>query len=203
MTEIRPIISLTGMPGCGKSLVGEELSRLLSCSWADLDRAVEAAAGKTIPQIFRDGGEPAFRALEATVLESVISTDLKSVISTDLKSVISTERSEWRNLPSSLILSLGGGTILSPGNQALILGHTTCIYLCATPAELLDNIKAQSSVQRPLLGAPTEESLAALLQQRAPAYSKAHLSVETAWRTPLEIAKEIVAKLRLPAPGCL
>ena len=195
MTEIRPIISLTGMPGCGKSLVGEELSRLLSCSWADLDRAVEAAAGKTIPQIFRDGGEPAFRALETTVLESVISTDIKSVIST--------ERSEWRNLPPSLILSLGGGTILIPGNQALILEHTTCIYLCATPAELLDNIKAQSSLQRPLLGAPTEESLAALLQQRAPAYSKAHLSVETAWRTPLEIAKEIVAKLRLPAPGCL
>lgn len=169
------------MPGCGKSLVGEELAKLLCCDWVDLDRAVEAAAGKTIPRIFREDGEPAFRALESRALQDLLSGSSSGCI--DFAGY------------GGMVLSLGGGTILSPQNQSLILEHTTCIYLKAAPAELLDNIRVQANVQRPLLGTPTEESLSSLLEKRAPAYAKAHLTVETSWRTPLTIAQEISALL--------
>ena len=57
-------IVLIGMPGCGKSAVGEALARLCGREAIDIDRRIEARAGCSIPEIFAAGGEAAFRALE-------------------------------------------------------------------------------------------------------------------------------------------
>lgn len=61
--------------GCGKSSVGRRLSALLSCSYADLDAIIEKAAGRTIPEIFTSEGEAAFRAMELTELERVVTSE--------------------------------------------------------------------------------------------------------------------------------
>ena len=61
-------IVLIGMPGCGKSTVGKCLSRLTGREAIEIDALVEKAAGKTIPEIFAEDGEEAFRALETRVL---------------------------------------------------------------------------------------------------------------------------------------
>jgi len=60
-------IVLIGMPGCGKSTVGAALAELTGRDAIDLDAEVVKAAGKSIPAIFAEDGESAFRALEQTM----------------------------------------------------------------------------------------------------------------------------------------
>ena len=61
-------IVLIGMPGCGKSTIGAVLARLTGKKFADTDALIVQKAGKSIPEIFADGGEDAFRALEHEVI---------------------------------------------------------------------------------------------------------------------------------------
>jgi len=59
---------LVGMPGCGKTIVGKRIARLMKLPFTDLDAEITTRAGKPIPQIFAEDGEAAFRALEAGVI---------------------------------------------------------------------------------------------------------------------------------------
>ena len=56
---------LIGMPGSGKTTVGEALARLTGREAIDLDARIEEAAGRSIPEIFAREGESGFRAREA------------------------------------------------------------------------------------------------------------------------------------------
>ena len=58
-------IVLIGMPGSGKTTVGEALSRLTGREAVDLDQMIAADAGCSIPEIFSREGESGFRAREA------------------------------------------------------------------------------------------------------------------------------------------
>ena len=58
-------IVLIGMPGSGKTTVGETLSRLTGREAVDLDQMIAADAGCSIPEIFSREGESGFRAREA------------------------------------------------------------------------------------------------------------------------------------------
>ena len=86
-------IVLIGMPGSGKSAVGAELSRITGRSTADTDAIVEAAAGKSIPRIFADDGEPVFRQMESEAIYAA-GKELGKIIIT------------------------GGGAVLDPENYA-------------------------------------------------------------------------------------
>src|SRR5438094_162789 len=56
------------MPGAGKSSVGRLVADKLGIPFVDLDAEIETAAGRTVPDIFRRDGEPAFRELEHEVV---------------------------------------------------------------------------------------------------------------------------------------
>ena len=62
-------IVLIGMPGCGKSTVGTALAALTGREAVDLDEEIVKVAGKSIPAIFAQDGESAFRALERKMAE--------------------------------------------------------------------------------------------------------------------------------------
>lgn len=64
-------IVLIGMPGCGKSTIGKKLAAEQGKKFVDTDVLVEQKAGKSIPDIFKEEGEAAFRALETEVIETV------------------------------------------------------------------------------------------------------------------------------------
>ena len=64
-------IILIGMPGCGKSTVAKLLSRQLQRPVIDADEEIVRAAGCSIPEIFAQGGEDAFRKLETQVLKDL------------------------------------------------------------------------------------------------------------------------------------
>jgi len=64
-------IILIGMPGCGKSTVAAALQTHLGRRAVDADEEIVKEAGCSIPQIFAEGGEAAFRAIETQVLEKL------------------------------------------------------------------------------------------------------------------------------------
>lgn len=64
-------IVLIGMPGCGKSTLGQILAELTGREAIDLDQRIVEKAGCPIPQIFAEQGEAAFRVLEQGVTAEV------------------------------------------------------------------------------------------------------------------------------------
>ena len=67
----RTNIVLVGMPGCGKTTVGQEVAALSGKPFVDLDGEIVRRAGKSIPDMFQNEGEGTFRELERQVLAEV------------------------------------------------------------------------------------------------------------------------------------
>ena len=65
-------IVLIGFMGSGKSTIGRELNKNLGYTLIDTDHAIEKLAGKTIPKIFEQDGEEAFRKRETQLLEDMV-----------------------------------------------------------------------------------------------------------------------------------
>lgn len=74
-------IVLTGMPSCGKTTVGTELSKRLNCPFYDTDLLIEKQIGTTISEFFKTHSEQEFREIESKIIEK-LSTCSGSVIAT-------------------------------------------------------------------------------------------------------------------------
>ena len=160
------MITLTGFMGSGKTTVGKVLADFLGCPFMDLDDLVVKKAGKSIPDIFAQDGEPAFRELEAQVLRKTVA----------------------KYAESTAVLALGGGAVLAPASAALLREKTVCIYLRATLDTLLARLAGETA-GRPLADA----SLADRLASREPIYEKtAHVIIDTDGLSPDEVADEII-----------
>jgi shikimate kinase len=185
------VITLTGMPGSGKSTVGRMVADLLGCRFLDLDEEIVRRCGKSIPDIFSTEGEAAFRKTEGHVLRAIVPAGAK-------ESPVPT-----------LVLALGGGTLMKPGSARLVHEETVCIYLRAT-LETLSARLAGEADSRPLLAAgpcpadpfvglqpPRDDSvfkrLEKLLAERAAVYEEtAHIILDTDGNDPGDIASEII-----------
>ena len=160
------MITLTGFMGSGKTTVGKVLADFLGCPFMDLDDLVVKKAGKSIPDIFAQDGEPAFRLLEAQVLRKTVE----------------------KYAESTAVLALGGGAVLAPASAALLHEKTVCIYLRATLDTLLARLAGETA-GRPLADA----SLADRLASREPIYEEtAHVIIDTDGLSPDEVADEII-----------
>jgi shikimate kinase len=151
MAEGRHVV-LVGLMGVGKSTVGRRLAKELDRPFADLDEQVELAEGRTIPTLFRTGGEPAFRAAEAAALADLVAR------------------------PSPLVIAAGGGVVTGEGNRRL-LAETFVVWLRASAGFLAGRT---DPTHRPLLaGGDAEGSLTRLLGEREDLYeSVADVSVD-------------------------
>ncbi len=160
------MIALTGFMGSGKTTVGKVLADFLGCPFMDLDDLVVKKAGKSIPDIFAQDGEPAFRQLEAQVLRKTVE----------------------KYAESTAVLALGGGAVLAPSSAALLHEKTVCIYLRASLETLLARLEGETA-GRPLADASLADRLAA----REPIYEKtAHVVIDTDGLSPDEVADEII-----------
>ena len=160
------MITLTGFMGSGKTTVGKVLADFLGCPFMDLDDLVVKKAGKSIPDIFAQDGEPAFRQLEAQVLRKTVE----------------------KYAESTAVLALGGGAVLAPASAALLHEKTVCIYLRATLDTLIARLAGETA-GRPLADA----SLADRLASREPIYEEtAHVIIDTDGLSPDEVADEII-----------
>lgn len=73
-------IILIGMPGCGKTTIGTELSEKIGYGYVDSDSVIVAREGKRLPEIIAEVGREAFLDIEAKV-NSELSAD-RCVIAT-------------------------------------------------------------------------------------------------------------------------
>lgn len=165
---VGPVAVLVGAPGAGKSTVGGLVAAALGVAFRDTDADIEAAAGKPIPEIFVDDGEPHFRALE------------RQAVATALASFDG-------------VLALGGGAVLADETRALLRGHTV-VHLSVELSAAVSRVGLGAG--RPLLTINPRATLKYLLDQRRPLYQEvATITVVTDKREPGDIADEIVAAL--------
>ena len=169
---LQPVrVYLSGPMGAGKSTVAAVLAEEIGSRALDLDERVEQLAQRTIPEIFSERGEGAFRALEREALESLP--------------------------PDVGVVALGGGTVVDDDTRQRILREGILVTLTADVAVLRGRVGTGQG--RPLLGDDPHASLQRLLKARAPAYAEAHAVIDTGASEPAEVAAEIVAlKSRAP-----
>ena len=170
MTSFSNVI-LVGFSGTGKSLVGQEVARLLSWDFVDSDTEIERRTGKPVPRIFAEDGEPAFRAIENQVIG---------------------ELCQGRHH----VISTGGGAVLDPDNRELIKNSGLVVRLDARPETIYSRLKkgqGGSAGGRPLLAsADPMERIRSLKSEREDHYSKAHRTVHTDDLTMSQVAEVVV-----------
>ena len=160
------MITLTGFMGSGKTTVGKVLADFLGCPFMDLDDLIVKKARKSIPEIFAQDGEPAFRQLEARLLRQTVE----------------------KYTENTVVLALGGGAVTAPASAALLREKTVCIYLRATLETLQARLEGETA-GRPLADASLADRLAA----REPLYEQtAHVIIDTDGLSPDEVADEII-----------
>ena len=147
-------IVLVGLMGVGKSSVGRRLAAALDLPFRDADHEVEAAAGRTIPEIFAEMGEGAFRDGERRVIARLLDEPPH-------------------------VLATGGGAFVNPETRALIKSKAVAVWLKADLELLARRVGRKEG--RPLLkGRDPMDVLREHARLRYPAYGEAHLTVQTA-----------------------
>ena len=165
-----PKLALLGMMGAGKSLVGAELHRRRDYPFADLDREIEKAEGRTIAEIFASDGEEAFRRIESDRLARVCGS-------------------------FDGVLATGGGIVLAQENRDLLRRWGTTVYLRAAAVTLAERLLGDENAKRPLLAGSEdlESRLGAILAAREALYAGADHVLDTDALSPGEVCERVAA----------
>lgn len=102
----------------GKTTMARELSARLGAPMIDTDAFIEERENRTVSEIFAAEGEQGFRKIEENCLEDI----LEEHISKNPETLEDTHR-------CTLVLSLGGGIVITPGCRDLISRFTYCVYV--------------------------------------------------------------------------
>ena len=149
----RRTIALVGLMGVGKSSVGRRLASALSLPFRDADAEVEAAAGRSIADIFAELGEPAFRDGERRVIARLLEGEPH-------------------------VLATGGGAFMNDQTRALIKDKAVSVWLKGDLEVLARRVSRKGD--RPLVaGRDPLEVLQAQAEARYPVYAEADVIVET------------------------
>ncbi|GAB4334887.1 MAG: hypothetical protein Kow0010_22130 [Dehalococcoidia bacterium] len=158
---------LVGLSGSGKSTVGRMVAERLGWDFVDTDTLVMEISGRTIPELFREGGEALFREYEVRALR---------------------EAAERHRV----VVSTGGGAPTTPeGRRIIASGYS--VWLVVDPDEAVRRLEANPGTEeRPLLGDRPAERLRALLEQRRPFYAECDGSVDVNALSPAQVATEVI-----------
>jgi shikimate kinase len=169
-------IILVGMMGAGKTTVGRRLAERLGWGYLDSDEQVAESTGRTVPQIFAEEGEAAFRATESRVLLAALAGS------------------------EPVVVSAAGGVVLSEANRARMADSGTVVWLRADPTLLARRVGTGEG--RPLLEDDPGAALATLAAQRRDLYaSVAAVTVDVDDLTPEQVVDRILADRLLVEAG--
>ena len=163
-------IVLVGLPGVGKTSVGKVLSKMLNSIHVDIDQEIQKDQEISISDLINQKGEDVFRALEEDKLKVILDS------------------------PSPLIVSSGGGVVLSDENRQLIKEKSFSIYITCS----IDQIaKRLDILSRPLLYDTNKRmKLEDILQDRESFYQEASdIVIDITGLSVRESAKEIYHKV--------
>ena len=156
-------VYLVGFMGAGKSSVARALGKRLDWKVEDVDTLIEREERRDIPTIFRQDGEPYFRARERAVLIGLLP-----------------ER--------GTVVASGGGTFADAANRELMLRDGAVVWLDAPFSTVLGRVPLDG--RRPLAADRLE--MEQLYNQRLAAYRQAHLRVDAGRGSVEELVDHIV-----------
>jgi shikimate kinase/3-dehydroquinate synthase len=166
-------IALIGFSATGKTVVAQKVAERLNWTFVDTDEEIVKLSGKTIPEIFRQDGEEKFRRLENQVLKQACHQE-------------------------QAVIATGGGAIIDPTNQSLLLETGTVVCLEARSETvyqrlLHDTLYSENPVVRPLLAGDNPlERIKQLKTKRQPYYAMADWTVHTDNLTVEEVSREVI-----------
>lgn len=173
MSKFRPparAAVLAGFMGTGKTVVGRLLADRLRLTHLETDDLIEQAQGRSIPDIFAQEGEVAFRDYEAEAIRHAAARD-------------------------GVVISTGGGALLREENRRVLAEAGPIFCLRASAATIYE--RTRRSNYRPLLQKPDPQAeIERLLAARAAAYAQADYAVDTDGLTEAQVAEAIVRLLR-------
>lgn len=150
--------------------MGRELAARLGYRFVDLDGEIEAAAGRSVSEIFETQGESAFRRLETEATRAIRGR-------------------------RDLVVATGGGWMARSDIDRAAPGSVR-VWLRVRPATAARRLAGRPGT-RPLVDADAPEaSLARTLAARHAAYAEAECEVDTEGRSPAEVAEETLKQLR-------
>ena len=169
------IISLIGFMAAGKTKVGEHLASVLKCPFIDLDALVEEKEDMSISEIFEKKGENYFREKELEYFEDLMEEYIMKD-SAAIEELCAMRESNTADIPKNctLLISLGGGSVMNDVIADLIRRFTYCIYLKADVKSILARLSADGEVsKRPLLSGSDDlySTITRLYAAREPIYS--------------------------------
>ena len=134
--------------GTGKTTVGKRIAKKLKRQFVDTDELIQEREGLSIPEIFRQRGEAAFRRMETEVAKEL-------------------------SRRQGLVISTGGRLMLDPVNVATLTRNGRVFCLIAAPQDILSRIKNDDVHTRPLLQVPNPgEQIVELLKERQKGYRR-------------------------------
>ncbi len=155
--------------GAGKTTVAKKLAARLGYHLLDMDYAIEQEQGIRVAKIFEDHGEPHFRALETDLLRRLTRQE-------------------------NLIISSGGGVLVTPENIDIIRKIGTSVYLSADIEVLFE--RATRTDKRPLLRTDDPlQTMKDLFNQREKLYQQADIIIETNEKSLRQVTSEILQNL--------
>ena len=161
-------MAIVGYMGSGKTTVGRLLARRTGRDFVDLDHEISRAAGRTISEIFAEGGEDRFRDLEHATLISAL------------------------DRPEPAVISCGGGAVTRPENRAALLQIPT-VFLSEDVNALFARTRGAG---RPLRGG-SREDFSQRYTRRLPLYREvADVEVRADGRGAAAVAEEVARWLQ-------
>ncbi len=166
-------IAIIGFSATGKSVVAQRVAEHLNWTLIDTDDEIVKLSGKTIPEIFKQDGEDKFRQLERKVLSQACQKE-------------------------QAVIATGGGAIIDPKNQKLLLDTSVVVCLEAKPETihqrlLDDSLYSANHVVRPLLAGDNPlERIRQLKTTRQPYYAVADWTVHTDNLNLEEVSREVI-----------
>lgn len=175
-------IFLTGFMGSGKSTIGKRLASRLRVKFIDTDDRIESSQNSEIKEIFKIKGESRFRKYEESILDEIIHNE------------------------KCVVISLGGGTLLSGVNLKKVLASGLLIYIKSGSAEVWKRIK--HSTRRPLLRKAGEEwtrqmyldRITELMVEREKGYNQAQIVLNRDGKEVDEIVEELLGEIKNNPP---
>ena len=165
-------IALIGFMGVGKTAVGKALAKKLNRKFVEMDSLIEHKAGKSIPEIFQQDGEIAFRELEIEVTKEIAKD-------------------------KNLVIACGGGLVLNKINIDRLRKESVIVCLTASPKVILKRTSGDGE-ERPLLNVSDRVSqIRELLRFRKPFYERAaDIKINTSRPGIDSIAEQMITKMK-------
>ena len=164
-------IVLVGLPGVGKTSIGKRLSKMLDEIHVDIDKEIQKDQDMSISKLINTKGELFFRDLEKDKLSVIVDS------------------------PSALIVSSGGGVVLSGQNRRIIKNKSLGVYIKSKTSNIAKRLDVLS---RPLLyNTNKKEQLDAMLKDRSNFYKEvSDIEVDITDLTVQESAKKVYQKVQ-------